>query len=291
MSVLSAELLTCEHKEEIAQLIKKLNPAVSEYSFANLYLFRRQHDYRILRHKNNVFLQGVTYDGLRYLMPFNRYEEIGMGAVKELMSAGFAFFPIEKSWLEHFNEDEFSITFNEDDSDYIYTRTKIATYPGRHLHKKRNLVKQYRTLYEYKDEPYACHRADDAKKALDKWFELGGAPVEDTDYVACLEAIEHCDLFGLSGQVYYADGQPSGFLLGEELNDHTFVIHFAKGVTTYKGIYTHMYTSLANTLDEKYTVLNFEQDMGKESLRQAKSTYIPDNMEVKYRIQLKGGSK
>jgi hypothetical protein len=220
-------------------------------------------------------------------MPFNKIESIDKAILKELMSEGYCLFPVPESDLVHLPESEYRYEFNDDDSDYVYTRNKIATYPGRNLHKKRNLIKQYRTLYQYEDKPYSCDRASDAKVALQRWFDLGGLPIEDTDYIACVEAIDHCEAFGLVGQVYYADGEPSGFLLGEELNDNTFVIHFAKGVTTFKGIYAHMYNSLANALPEKYELLNFEQDLGKESLRQAKSTYLVDNMQRKYRVHLK----
>ena len=285
--ILTEEYLGLEHRNELSELIRGMNSCISEYSFANLYLFRKQHDYRITRQGEHFFVQGVTYDGLHYLMPFSPISTINAKLLAELAGEGFAFFPVAKKDLIYFDEKLFEWSFNKDDSDYIYTREKISSYPGRHLHKKRNLVKQYRTLYTYEDKTYSCQTAPDAKKALDEWFELSGAPVEDTDYVACTEAIEHCERFGLSGQVYYADKRPSGFLLGEELNHKTFVIHFAKGVTTFKGIYSHMYTSLANSLPEQYTILNFEQDLGKETLRQAKSTYLQDDMLDKYRVTLR----
>jgi hypothetical protein len=86
--------------------------------------------------------------------------------------------------------------------------------------------------------------------------------------------------------VFYADSNPAGFLLGEPLNSDTFVFHFAKGVTTFKGIYAHMYNSFAAALPQNYKFLNLEQDMGKENLRQAKSTYLQDNLLKKYRVSL-----
>jgi hypothetical protein len=284
---LTEERLESSHKAELAKLIKIFNPVFSEYSFSNLYLFRREHDYRIYREDGFVFLQGITYDGLRYLMPLSPLDEVGIDRLKRLMATGFSLFPISEKDLHLFDTGEFEWTHNLDDSDYVYTKEKIATYPGRNLSKKRNLMKQYRTLYQYEDKDYSCAYANDALTAMDKWFEIGGLALADTDYVACAEAINHCQEFGLVGRVFYADGQPSGFLLGEELSDTSFVIHFAKGVTTYKGIYVHMYNSLANALPEKYTHLNFEQDLGKESLRQAKSTYITDFMLHKYRVSLK----
>ena len=39
-------------------------------------------------------------------------------------------------------------------------------------------------------------------------------------------------------------------------------------------------------LNSKYKYINFEQDLGKDTLRQAKSTYYPDEMRKKYRVAL-----
>ena len=288
MTFLAEEKLDQSHRNEITALIKKLQPGISEYAFANLYLFRRQHDYRVLRRDGHLFLQGVTYDGLRYLMIFSHPSDIGEPLLLEVMKeGGFSLFPVDGRYLPFFSEGRYKFDYNENDSDYIYKRDKITLYPGRRLHKKRNLVKQYRTLYRYADMQYSCERADDAMTVLRGWLDLSRESVEDTDFAACAEAIDLCEKLGLSGRVYYADEQPAGFLFGEELNSEAYVIHFAKGVTTFKGIYSHMYNSLAVVLPEKYAILNFEQDLGKESLRKAKSAYLQDAMLKKYRVSLK----
>jgi hypothetical protein len=38
-------------------------------------------------------------------------------------------------------------------------------------------------------------------------------------------------------------------------------------------------------MPSKYALFNFEQDLGLESLRQAKASYHPDKMAVKYRVE------
>jgi hypothetical protein len=290
MISLSEERLERFHRDEFDRCINKLNSPFSEYTFANLFLFRKQHDYRVLRQNGFLFLQGITYDGASYVMPFSPVRDIPAELLKNLMNSGFSLFPIYEGDIEYFASTlggTVDCTYNEDDSDYIYTREKIEKLPGRYLHKKRNLIKQYRCLYNYNDLDYECSLAPDAIKALDKWFELGGLPLEETDYIACREAIEDCAFLNLKGRVFYANGNPVGFLLGEPLNAKTFVFHFAKGVTLFKGIYAHMYNSFALSLPENYTFLNLEQDMGKENLRQAKSTYLQDDLLKKYRLKLK----
>jgi hypothetical protein len=91
----------------------------------------------------------------------------------------------------------------------------------------------------------------------------------------------------LCGGIYYADGEPAGFVLGEEVNEETFVLHFAKGRTKFKGVYQYMFNTFAKILPPKYKYLNLEQDLDKENLRVFKSSYVPDAMIKKARVKLR----
>ncbi len=74
-------------------------------------------------------------------------------------------------------------------------------------------------------------------------------------------------------------------MLGEEVNDETYVLHFAKALTKFKGIYQFMFNNFAKVLPPKYRYLNLEQDLDKENLRVFKSSYIPDRMLRKARVR------
>ena len=128
---------------------------------------------------------------------------------------------------------------------------------------------------------------EDAKLVLEKWLEDVDMEIDETDYNACKEALEKKKELGLCGVVYYSDEEPSGFILGEGLNSETFVMHFAKGLRKFKGIYQFMYNSFAKKLPKHYEYINFEQDLGKLALKIAKSSYVPDLMLRKYRMKLK----
>ena len=163
----------------------------------------------------------------------------------------------------------------------------IAAFAGRKLAKKRNLLKQYNEGYKTEDFELTLERFDDAKYILDIWErDINMAANHGSDYYETLEALEKITEFNLRGMISYADNKPSGFVLGEELNDETFALHFAKGIREYKGIYQHLYNSFSIKLNSKYKYINFEQDLGKDTLRQAKSTYYPDEMRKKYRVAL-----
>ena len=156
------------------------------------------------------------------------------------------------------------------------------------LAKKRNLLKQYNEGYKIEDYELTLDRFEDAKYILDIWEkDIQSMDNHGTDYAETFEALEKMNEFNLRGMISYADNKPSGFVLGEELNDESFALHFAKGIREYKGIYQHLYNAFSQRMLPQYKYMNFEQDLGKDTLRQAKSTYYPDEMRKKYRVALK----
>jgi hypothetical protein len=109
----------------------------------------------------------------------------------------------------------------------------------------------------------------------------------DTDYGPCREALDRYEELVLCGGIYYAGGEPAGFVLGEELGEDTFVLHFAKARTKFKGIYQYLFNTFAKILPPKYKYLNLEQDLDQENLRVFKGSYVPDTMLRKARVSVR----
>ena len=282
------ETLEYAHRARLAPILRAKNSYLSEYSFTNAYLFRNPHKYQVAVSDGCTFLHGVTYDNKTYMMPVCPLEIIPTSKLIEMGSHVDFFFPIQEEWLSFFPEDKFSYTFLEGDSDYIYLTERLATMSGRKLAKKRNLLKQYNEGYKIEDYELTLDRFEDAKYILDIWEkDIQSMDNHGTDYAETLEALEKMNEFNLRGMISYADNKPSGFVLGEELNDESFALHFAKGIREYKGIYQHLYNAFSQRMLPQYKYMNFEQDLGKDTLRQAKSTYYPDEMRKKYRVALK----
>jgi uncharacterized protein len=280
------EKLDISHREFLSSRLKSAKSKLSEYTFANLYLFRGNHDYDVIMDKD-VFIRGRSYDGAKYLMPAGDVRTIDPDYLREMMQDVDFLFPLPEEWLGHFSPDLFDVTFSKGDADYVYTVEKMSTYKGRNLHKKRNLLKQFLEGYGHDALPLTNDRIVDARSILKDWLETMGGRGEDTDYAPCLEALDRYEELVLCGGIYYADNEPAGFLLGEELNDETFVLHFAKAKVKFKGVYQYMFNNFAKILPPRYRYLNLEQDLDKENLRVFKSSYVPDALIRKARVSIK----
>ncbi len=279
------EQLGIKHKDLLHQRLRNVTVALSEYTFPNLYLFRESHDYEVILDKE-VFIKGRSYDEKIFLMPTIDVRTLDIAYLKELMRSVDFLFPIPEEWLPAFSP-EFEIAFAEGDADYLYTVQKMSTFAGRKLHKKRNLLKQFIEAHAHDARPLTNDRLNDARFILNDWLSTTKMNKDETDYAACVEALDRYEELMLCGGIYYADGEPAGFVVGEELNGETFVLHFAKARTKFKGVYQYMFNNFAKILPPKYKYLNLEQDLDKENLRIFKSSYVPDLMLKKARVRLK----
>ncbi len=279
------EKLDLRHKDLLFSRLKQAHAGLSEYTFANLYLFRQNHDYEVIT-DGDVFIKGTSYDGQTYLMPTTDVRTLDPDNLKKLMKTVDFLFPVPEAWLTFFGKEEFAIEYKEGDADYIYTVEKMRTFPGRRLHKKRNLLKQFLERYRHDALSLTKDRLDQARFILQDWLAASKMNEADTDYAPCLEALDRYDELVLCGGIYFADGEPAGFVLGEEVNEETFVLHFAKARTKFKGVYQYMFNNFAKILPSKYKYLNLEQDLEKENLRIFKSSYVPDVLLRKARVKL-----
>jgi hypothetical protein len=280
------ESLDLSHRELLHDSLKKLRCPIAEYSFPNLYLFRHAHTYQVILDKH-IFIKGLSYDGYTYLMPTTEIRDMEPDYLKAMMNTVDFLFPIPETWLECFGQDEYLCTCKQGDMDYIYTVEQMSTYRGRNLHSKRNLLKQFISTYTHEALPLTNDRLNDAFSVLNGWLDDTRLDVAETDYFPCQEALRRYDDLVLCGGIYYADNEPAGFIVGEELNEETFALHFAKARKRYKGVYQYMFNNFAGILPPKYRFLNFEQDLDKDTLRLAKSSYLPHSMLKKARIALK----
>jgi len=281
------EKLGLEHKDLLSLRLKNITISLSEYTFPNLYLFRKNHDYEVVRDRE-IFIKGRSYDGHRYLMPTMDVRTLDMQYLKILLQDVDFLFPIPEEWLGAFDPQVFEITLAHGDADYVYTVEKMITYAGRKLHKKRNLLKQFLESYTHEARPLTNERIEEARFILRDWLKMSEMKPDDTDFGPCLEALDRYEELVLCGGIYYAENEPAGFVLGEELNEETYVLHFAKARTKFKGIYQYMFNNFAKILPPKYRYLNLEQDLDKENLRVFKSSYVPDVLLRKARVRLKG---
>ncbi len=284
--LMRTETLTLQHQELLEKRFLEMEIEISEYTFANLYLFRDVHLYEVV-YSEDLYVKGKSRDGFSYLMPTSPKEKLSLKDIALCLRGIDFLFPIPQEWSPLFPSSQFQTSFLENDCDYFYSVEQMSTYAGRHLSGRRNLVKQFKEQYAaHQDYPLDKSRIKDALQVLEEWHEHAKEDVTRfTDYAACREALNLFERLHLTGHITYVDGKPIGILLGEPLNQKVYVIHFAKALIAYKGAYQYLYQTFAKTLENKYQMINLEQDLGMMELKHAKRAYLPDHLAIKLRIK------
>jgi uncharacterized protein len=282
--------LVLEQREEIDSRLTPLrehlgSACLSEFAFSNLYLFRRAHAYRFLPGRWPC-VAGVTYDGARHLLPLFDLRDAPTGVLRELLNGYDCFYPVPASIARTLDPALFDVSQCEDDADYLYAADNFRHYRGDILRKKRQLMQQLLRQTQVTVVPLSADRIHDAETLLSGWMHDKNKAQGEADESACHEALQLAGQFGFDGRIYYADGQPAGFIIAERFSEDTAAMRFAKGSDRFKGIYQYMFHHYCMQ-EQSLAWVNFEQDLGLPNFRQTKRSYQPGNMLQKCRIALR----
>lgn len=259
--------------------------AISDPTFANLYLFRRAHDYRFRRGEWPC-IAGQTYDGTRHLLPLFDVERADPAGLHALLRGGECLYPLTQPQAAALDPDRFDCTASRDDADYLYPAAQFRHYRGTRLNKKRNLMKQLLAAHDVSAAPFTAADVDTARQVLAGWMKAKAKAAGEADEAPCTEALQLAPRLGLHGIIFRVDDVPAGFVLAEPIRPGVRVMRFAKGLDRFKGIYQFMFQHFCASLPDVHW-LNFEQDMGLPNFRRSKLSYQPSALLPKFRAQLR----
>lgn len=274
--------LTLAHRPLLHPLFQQLRDGISEFTFANIYLFRQSHGYRLSQCVDGtIVILGRDKDTPFFILPFGLPEQ----PLLELLFRDHGLMKCastdQAARLEAMN---YTVIEDRDNFDYLYRRQALAELGGRNYHKKRNLIKAFVNSHAYRALPLREEFRSDALRVLDDWRAEND---QAGDYEAAREGLEKSEELQLCGGIYYVEERPVAYVLGEELAGvATYLIHFEKAVAGYKGLYQFINQSFASVLPEDYETINREQDMGDPGLRHAKLSYRPSGFIEKFKVAL-----
>lgn len=268
--------IALEHKEILHPALQTTVDGVSEFTFSNLYLFRKRYNYQVSALAGNGFIVSGEREGKKFFStPFGCPPR---DVVDELFATHDYWKNIPASALagaEAFlAERGLELVEDRDNFDYLYLREDLAKLPGKRYHKKRNLVNAFMLSYpEHSSKPLTRDLVGEAQAVLEIWRM---DKHDEGDYIAASEALDMFEELNMEGALFYVKGRPVGWCLGEAVaRGESFALHFEKGVDAFKGIYQFINQRYAESLASSFTYINREQDLGDEGLRQSKETYRP----------------
>jgi hypothetical protein len=292
-----------ERREEYSSLFALCGEKASDYSFINIWGWSEERRYEWAFHDGLCWLRLTGGPVPVYWAPVGAWERPGWFEILNRFFPSGAVFErtpqaLAGIWRDRLG-DGLRLEEQRSEWEYLYSYEKMTALSGNRLHKKKNLLTQFKKFYDYTYAPI-CHKRIEAIRAMqEEWFqwrEGEESPGLAAENVAIARVLDHWEelpgILGGSLSVKDAGGGDKiiAYTVAEELGDGTVVIHFEKGLDSYKGVYQAInQIFLAESRERAFTLVNREQDMGIEGIRQAKESYDPVGFLKKYRAFWRGG--
>ncbi len=274
-------------KPLLDEIFARLQPRISELTFANLYLFRAAHAYRLTMLEDALMVLGQSYAGEANFLP-PLAGDIGK-ALGTLLEGGLNLYGADDPFVDKYLQGtELEIAEDRDNFDYLYLRQELAELPGSRYHKKKNRINYFTSRHSYTVELYGEQHREGCLRLLDDWYRVR-APIESSSIApemeATREALALAGELGLQGVVVQVAGEIKAFVLGERLNATTAVCLFEKADPFLDGLYQLADREFNRLLFSDCTYVNREQDLGEPGLRESKLSYHPLELVKKYRVR------
>ena len=276
-------------KSLFGEAFKNHPPHISEFTFTNLYAWKYVYKLSISDLNGLIILRSDETVIPRFFNP------IGRGDVKSVITkilddSGGSFIRLPEETKTLFGgDDKFKIEPDPDNSDYLFNAEDLVKLPGKKYDGKRNLIKNFKSTYQYEYIALDSSNAGDALEFEDAW-----CSIKDCDNVTGLynerdalrEIIANFSNFKLIGGAINTEGMIRAVAIGERLNESTLVMHILKADPNITGLYQVMMNEFLSREAHAFKFINLEQDLGIEGLKKFKLSYHPVEMVNKYTLSI-----
>lgn len=288
---------TLADKSWVEQAFNEGQTDCCEYCFGNIFMWSEIYANKILN-DNGIFVSADFTENPVFCYPIGNGDKKAtiqklIKYSKELGTA-LEFFGLTEKDKDELNvlfPDEFDIQETRDFFDYVYKSEDLATLAGRKYHSKRNHISYFENTFDWKYEPINKDNIEQCMLLNDHWEGLNKQknPEEiSSENLAIKKALNNYFDLNFEGGVLTIQGEIVAFTFGEKLNSNTFCTHVEKAYGNIRGAYQMINREFARQLQDRYELINREEDTGSEGLRRAKLSYQPHRLIIKYSAVYKG---
>lgn len=196
--------------------------------------------------------------------------------------------PAEKERLERLRPGAWRFHCARGNDDYLYRRSDLAELPGTAYHSKRNHVSRFlRDHADAEAEPLHEGNVDAFREVAEAWLDsmssaAGGSPrALQHEWRAIDAALRLRAPLSLEGTLLRVGGRPAAMALTSFISPSVADVHYEKCHPDFRGAYALINRETARRLSSA-ALINREEDLGLEGLRQAKLSYKPCRLVEKW---------
>jgi hypothetical protein len=289
-----------DDKRVFDKLFREYGSRASDFTFANLFMWRRMINYRY------TWVGGFAcIIAIPYKYPPYAYTPIGdmsdSRGFRHAVGAVYDYF-LYRGWTPRFRCVTDDITplitgavkisksvLDRDFSDYVYLADSLISLKGKKYDGKRNHINKFKKMYEYEYEKMTSAHVGECyrimyERCVEKDCGCLKGKFYSCDRKPSMELLENYDQLGCVGGIVKVNGRYEGFTVGDALNKNTAVIYVEKANASIHGLYAFINQQFCEHEWSGMTYVNREEDEGVEGLRKAKLSYHPAFLIEKYTL-------
>ena len=289
--------LTIEGKKIFDKYLEPYIYETCEYSFTNLFIWRKACDIQYAIHKDVLIIKKTDFNGSYHFMQPIGYKKENLKDIIDFLVENKSKFELEYLFKDAeecfindlkdiYGENTFTILEDRDNFDYIYESSKLISLSGKKLHKKKNNYNHFIKNYSYETSPITAELIQPCIKAAREWCHkhiCKGYLLYELRAIE--ELLKNNSILNFEGMVVFIDNKVSAFTIGEKVDKDMAIIHIEKADSDIRGLYNFINKAFVDAYFSDVPFINREQDLGIEGLRSAKESYIPIKLAKKFIIQ------
>lgn len=290
--MITLEEFSLEKKELINSYLLQKCTQNSEFTFTNLFMWRKSYDIRY-----------AIIDGMFCIMPQHAGGPrsatfpFGTGDVRSVIEKLLAWFRErgEEPLIRLYNDEavrelvtmfpeKFLITEDVNYFDYVYSTEELIHLAGKKFHTKKNHVNKFKRLYNYEYQRLTPKDRAEVTEMFQRWYENKESDIPGLaeEREAVMELLDNWEYLDVTGACLRVDGRMAAFSFGEPLCSDMAVIHLEHADMEYEGSFAAMNQMFIEHEWSDFQYVNREEDMGLEGMRRAKLSYRPVFQVKKY---------
>ncbi|MDR1731277.1 MAG: phosphatidylglycerol lysyltransferase domain-containing protein [Synergistaceae bacterium] len=293
--------LSTDSIKEYHELFSKCREKASDYTFINLWGWSEERRYIWAFRDGLCWLRATAGASPAWWAPVGDWRRPDWAQIMEdNVPPETAFERVPQELAEIWSEQlqgRCRMEEQRNEWEYLYDFDKMVSLSGNKLHRKKNLLTQFKKKYDYTYSPVSCQNIGAIREMQAEWRRWRGcreSPGLEAENIAITRVLDEWErLPGILGGEISVNDRIAAYTVAEDLGNGTVVIHFEKGLEFYKGVYQAINQMFLSSLTSPagsagFHTVNREQDMGVQGIRQAKESYSPTGFLKKYRVTWTG---
>jgi hypothetical protein len=286
--------LTIEEREEYLRHYLLTNSLISDYTYSSLFMWAKFYSLELLYFKD---LACVICTGGEFppslLMPLGLFDN----KMKDVLDYYYEWFAKRGEELSISHVDEallpvimsvegynYTVTYDRSYSDYIYNRSDFVEMKGsdyKGFRKKIRAFENHHSDFEY--SKISVNDIPECMELLELWRVQKGY---DADALETVKLLDNYEALELKGGAVRINGKIQAFLLGEIYRETGYIIA-GKADMGIHGLYLYAVREFVKQEFPGVKYINRCEDLGIETLRDAKLSWMPSQLLHKYNVRCK----